>query len=258
VRQQLFGDRKGVLGSEVRLNGLPYRIVGLMPVKTQNGSYNGLDGEKIYVPYETLARDMPPIDPNFVPGRVANLIYSPASVTQWKEARKQVMVVLGRNHGFEPDDTGAISTFDTVENAEMIDGIFDSMTVFLGIIAMVTLTLGGVGVMNIMLVSVTERTQEIGLRKALGATRRRILMDFIVEGIVLVLISGFFGWGFAYGLSWLVSFAPKIDYFSGLPVDNTTTAIAFGALAVVALLSTIIPASRAASLTPVEALRHER
>ena len=95
----------------------------------------------------------------------------PASLDEWKAAREQVMRVLARNHRFDPDDPSAVHIWDTVENAQLVDGIFISMTVFLGAIAVVTLTLGGVGVMNIMLVSVTERTREIGLRKAVGATR---------------------------------------------------------------------------------------
>ena len=110
--------------------------------------------------------------------------------TSWKAARDQVLRVLARNHQFDPDDPSAVYIWDTVENAELVDSIFTSMTAFLGAIAVVTLTLGGVGVMNIMLVSVTERTREIGLRKAVGATRRRILVDFLLEGVLLAVLSG--------------------------------------------------------------------
>jgi putative ABC transport system permease protein len=132
------------------------------------------------------------------------------------------------------------------------------MTLFLGVIAAVTLTLGGVGVMNIMLVSVTERTREIGLRKAVGATRGRILMDFFLEGVLLAGISGFVGWCGAYGLAAAVNRLPKQEMFGGLPVDGTTTAVAFGALAIIAVASALWPAWRAANLTPVEALAYER
>jgi putative ABC transport system permease protein len=148
--------------------------------------------------------------------------------------------------------------WDTVESAEMVDAIFTSMTAFLGTIAFVTLTLGGVGVMNIMLVSVTERTHEIGLRKALGARRRTILMDFLIEGFLLALISGTAGWLFSWGLARVVNSFPMPDMFGGLPVSGTTTAWAFGALALVAVAAAFWPAWRAASLTPVEALRYER
>ena len=259
VRKQLFGDRNTAVGSQVFLNGLPFRIVGLMPSKNQNSSYNGLDGDKIYVPYATMVRDLPPKDDNFHPGMVNDIIYVPSSLTGWKAARHQVLRVLGRNHQFEPDDKGAVYIWDTVESAELVDQIFVSMTAFLGAIAVITLTLGGVGVLNIMLVSVTERTREIGLRKAVGATRHRIMLDFLAEGVILAGISGLMGFLGAYGLATLVNSLPlQSDMFAGLPVKGTTTAWSFGALAVVAIASALFPAWRAASLTPVEALRYER
>jgi putative ABC transport system permease protein len=257
VRKQLFGTRGEVLGSKIALNGIPYRIVGLMPEKNQNSSYNGLDADKIFIPYSAMVRDLPPKDPNFLPGRVNNIIYQPRSLTEWKAARDQVMRVLGRNHQFEPDDKGAVHVWDTVENAEMVDGIFVTMKAFLGTIAFVTLTLGGVGVMNIMLVSVTERTREIGLRKAIGATRRRILADFMVEGVLLALLSGLGGFAGAFGLAALVNSFPMPEFFSGLPVQTITVVWAFSALGLIAVTSAVVPACRAASLTPVEALRHD-
>ena len=258
VRKQLFGERPVAPGDRVDLNGLPYRLVGLMPPKTQNSSYNGLDSDKIYIPYLAMVRDMPPTDPNFRPGIVGDLIYTPASLDQFAEARRQVMKVLARNHRFDIDDESAVHVWDTVENARLVDNIFTSMTAFLGAIAAVTLTLGGVGVMNIMLVSVTERTREIGLRKAVGATRARILIDYLLEGLVLAGASGLGGWLGAYAIASAVNQLPKQEMFGGLPVDGNTTALAFGALALVAVASALWPAWRAANLTPVEALSYER
>jgi putative ABC transport system permease protein len=112
--------------------------------------------------------------------------------------------------------------------------------------------------MNIMLVSVTERTREIGLRKAIGATRHRILADFLVEGMLLALTSGVAGFAAAYGLAAVVNSFPMPEMFSGLPVSGATAAWAFGALGLIAVASAVWPAWRAASLTPVEALRYER
>jgi putative ABC transport system permease protein len=258
VRKQLFGERPVDPGATVTLNGLPFRIVGLMPAKTQNSSYNGMDSDKIYVPYTTMLRDLPPGGSNFRSDMIGDLIYVPATLNGWKEARDQVKRVLGRNHHFEPDDPGAISIWDTVEDAQLVDNIFTSMTVFLGAIGIVTLTLGGVGVMNIMLVSVTERTQEIGLRKAVGATRGRIMVDYLLEGMLLAFASGLCGWAFSYGIAAAVNTLPKQDMFAGLPVSGTTTAIAFTALGVIAVVSALWPAWRAASLTPVKALSYER
>ncbi len=258
VRKQLFGDRPVSPGTTVWLNGLQFAIVGLMPPKSQNSSYNGMDSDKIYIPYATMMRDMPPSDENFIPGIISDLIYVPASIDDWKAAKEQVLRVLGRNHRFDPDDKGAVSIWDTVEDAQLVDGIFTSMTFFLGAIAAVTLTLGGVGVMNIMLVSVTERTQEIGLRKAVGATRGRIMLDYLLEGVLLAVVSGLFGWSCSYGIAAIVNSFPKPEMFGGLPVSGMTTAIAFAALGVIAISSALWPAWRAASLTPVKALSYER
>jgi putative ABC transport system permease protein len=258
VRKQLFGERPVQVGDTVSINGLPFRIIGLMPPKTQNSSYNGLDSDKLYIPYSTMVRDLPLADENFHPGIVSDLIYVPASLDEYKAARAQVLRVLARNHHFEADDPSAVFIWDTVENAQLVDNIFTSMTLFLGAIAVVTLTLGGVGVMNIMLVSVTERTREIGLRKAVGATRGRILADFLLEGILLAGLSGLGGWAAAYGIAGAVNRLPKQEMFGGLPVSGTTTALAFGALGVIAVASALWPAWRAARLTPVEALRYER
>jgi putative ABC transport system permease protein len=205
-----------------------------------------------------MLRDMPPRYPNFRPGAVGNIIYSPVSLNESKRAREQVMHVLARNHDFDPDDKGAVYVWDTMEDVLLIDGIFTSMTYFLGTIAVVTLSLGGVSVMNIMLISVTERTQEIGLRKAVGATRGRILLDYLLEGVVMAIISGLCGWAISYGIAAAVNTLPKQQIFGGFPVSGTTTAIAFAALGVTAIASAIWPAWRAASLTPVQALSYER
>jgi len=258
VRKQLFGPRSVNPGASISINGLPFRIAGLMPPKTQNSSYNGMDSDKIYIPYSTMLRDMPPADPNFMPGDVSDFIYVPASIKDWKGARAQVLRVLGRNHHFDSDDKGAVSIWDTVEDSMLVDNVFTSMTYFLGAISVVTLMLGGVGVMNIMLVSVTERTHEIGLRKAVGATRGRIMVDYLVEGMLLAIVSGLSGWAVSYGLAAAVNSLHKRDMFGGLPVSGTTTAVAFAALGIIAVISALGPAWRAASLTPVEALSYER
>jgi putative ABC transport system permease protein len=257
VKKQLFGTRNEIVGRQILINSLPFQVIAVMEEKNQNSSYNGLDEEKIYVPYNTMLRDLPPKE-NYTPGVVSEIIYMPKSVGEFLEAKRQVRRVMGRNHQFDPEDEGAMGIWDTIENAQEVDAIFDSMTAFLSVIALVTLTLGGVGVMNIMLVTVNERTREIGLRKALGATRIRILMDFLVEGIVLAFVSGLAGWGVAFGLSSLLKLVPMPDMFPGLPVSMETTMLTFLALTVIAVLSSLIPAWRAAALTPVEALRYER
>ena len=257
VKKQLFGTRYGTAGTVIALNSIPYRIVGVMADKEQNSDYSGLDEKKIFVPYESMARDMPP-GKNYLPGDLSEVLYQPRPRTDYEDVQKQVRKILGRNHNFDPLDKSAMGMWDTVENQKQVDGIFDSMTVFLGFIALVTLSLGGIGVMNIMLVTVSERTREIGLRKALGATRGRILADFLVEGAVLAFVSGALGWSVAFGLSSALKLVQMPDMFPGLPVSWESTTFAFVTLTAIALLSALFPAWRAASLTPVEALRDER
>jgi len=257
VKKQLFGTRPNVVGATLAIKSLPYRIIGVMADKNQNSSYSGMDEKKIWLPYRTMTRDVPPTR-FYTPGDLDDIIYQPRSLAQFEEARKQVTRVLGRGHDFNPADDSAIHIWDTVENQKQVDGIFDSMTLFLGFIGFVTLTLGGIGVMNIMLVTVSERTPEIGLRKALGATRFRILVDFLVEGCVLAFSSGLIGWSIAFGISSALTLVKMPDMFPGLPVSKVTSAVAFTALSLIAIASSLIPAWRAASLTPVEALRYER
>ena len=258
VKKQLYGTHPEVNGSQVALNGIPYRIIGLMADKEQNNNYSGLDEKKIFIPYTSMGRDLPPPQKYYVPGYLDEILYQPRSTALYEETQLQVKKVLARAHGFSPADKRAVNIWDTVENQKQVDGIFDSMTVFLGFIGFVTLSLGGIGVMNIMLVTVSERTREIGLRKALGATRARILVDFLAEGCVLAFSSGLVGWGIAFGISTALKLVKMPDMFPGLPVSAGTSSIAFGTLSIIAIASALYPAWRAASLTPVEALRDER
>ncbi len=258
VKKQLFAARTGVIGRSIAINSLPFEIIGILSDKHQDSSYGSLDESKIFIPYQTAVRDIPPKEASYFAGLLDDIIYKPRSLEQFEPARKQVTQLLARNHAFDSTDTGALSVWDTVENAKEIDSIFQSMTVFLAIIGLVTLSLGGVGVMNIMLVTVSERTREIGLRKALGATRNRILVDFLVEGCLLAVVSGVVGFGIAFGLSSLLKLVPMPDAFPGLPVSVETSIWTFCALGIIAVLSALFPAWRASSLTPVEALRYER
>ncbi len=258
VKKQLFAGRTDVLGQQIAINSLPFQVIGILGDKNQDSSYGSLDESKIFIPYQTAVRDIPPKEAYYFAGLLDDIIYKPHSLEQFEAARKQVIGVLARQHQFDPADESALGVWDTVENAKQIDALFQSMTVFLATIALVTLSLGGVGVMNIMLVTVTERTREVGLRKALGATRIRIMMDFLVEGAVLAFLSGAIGWAAAFGLSSALSQVKMPDVFPGLPVSVPTTILTFSALGVIAIASALFPAWRAASLTPVEALRYER
>lgn len=256
VRKQLFASRPAI-GAEVRIKGIPFTVIGTLKKKDQNNSYNGLDDQKVLLPYTTMARHFPDPRPFVGVGAIDNIILAPRSADEHDDAVRQVRTVLGRRHGFEPNDQGALWVWDTVRQVRLVNGVFESMQIFLAFVAVVTLGLGGLGVMNIMLVVVTERTREIGLKKALGAKPRRILAEFFLESLALTLGSGVVGVVFAVVISNLVSRMPLPTMFAGLPITRLTAFVAFFTLVIVGVLAALYPARRASQLTPVEALRYE-
>ncbi len=258
VREQLFPKDPTVIGEEVMLRGYPYTVIGYMADKNQNSSYDGWDNDKVIVPAPALTRDMPADRHVYAEGRLNALLYRPVSLEEWAEAQDQVKRALGRVHGFDPRDESAVHIWDTIESAELFDSVFDSMEIFLAVIALVTLSLGGVGVMNTMMMAVSERTNEIGLKMALGATRRRILLDFFLEGVTLAVLAGAAGMTLVLLVAAAVNALPMPPMFAGLPIRWSALAIATAALGGVAVAAALPPASEAARLTPVEALRNEK
>jgi putative ABC transport system permease protein len=257
VRKQLFQGRRDALGGRIQINGYNYTVVGLMDEKNQNSSYDGWDNDKVLVPNTLVRSDCPPDHRVAAEGRVQVVIYRPRSILEWDLAQEQVRGVLGRIHDFDPRDEAALPMWDTVESAQVFEDTFTALGIFLSSVAFITLSLGGVGVMNTMMTAVTERTAEIGLRKALGATRARILGEILLEGMVLAVVSGLCGFLLVAGLAAIVNSMPMPAFFAGLPIDRNLVLIVTFLLGAVAVLSALPPAWRAARMTPVEALRFE-
>jgi putative ABC transport system permease protein len=258
VKQQLFEKRADILGREVLINGYGYKVIGLMDEKNQDSSYDGWDNDKILIPSNSLIRDCPPSRGIAVEGRLNLVIYKAKREDLWEEAQQQVRRTLGNIHGFHYDDETALGFWDTVEDAAVADSMFESIGMFLGAVALLTLSLGGVGVMNTMFTSVAERTTEIGLKKALGAKQSRILIEFFLEGIVLAGLSGGTGMLIALGLASLVNSFPMPTYFAGLPIDAVLILKLTLVLSGVAVIAAVPPAWRASRMDPVVAMNFEK
>ncbi len=255
VKKQLFADREA-MGQTVWLNGIPYTVIGVMKAKDQNSSYDGFDTRKIFIPFNSMKRDFPN-KPPAVEHTVDRLLVAPRSLETHKDCVKQLRKTLARLHNFDPRDEEAASIWDTVKNAQANRMIIVGMEIFMGAVGIATLFLGGLSVMNVMLVSVRERTREIGVRMALGATRKSILRQFFVETIFVVVISGGAGLIISYGFCALVNLAPMPPFFTGMLTSWKIAAMSIALLGLISILSALYPANRAASVDPIEALRFE-
>jgi len=271
LAEQLFGKRP-IVGERLTLNGLPYTVVAKVRKKEQDSNYSGPDNNKIFVPFATMMRDMPL--PEAEPGTVSDIVVAPkASVVddlprvlderrgrlddiEWPLGRN-VRAVLARRHRFDPNDHHAIDIWDTSLETLMFGRMIDRLRDFFRIVGIVTLVLGGIGVMNIMLVAVAERTREIGLRKALGATTGAVGRQFFLEGLFLTLLSGAAGMGIALGLCALLNMLPRTSRFEGMIVSWEAGVMSLLLLVVLGIITATYPAMRAAKLPPVEALRFE-
>ena len=252
VAEELFGRKSGLVGETVRIEGQPFRVIGVLEEK--GGGSFGSEDDQVIVPLTTAqtrlirrsTRDR--VDVIFVGAASADLV---------PQASDEVAQILRQRHRTEigQDDFTIFSQQDFLDVASSITGI---LTIFLGGIAGISLLVGGIGIMNIMLVSVVERTREIGLRKAMGARRIDILTQFLTESVLLSLFGGIVG----IGLGWLISAvvgqiaaANDADIIPVIGMDAVLLATLFSAA--VGVFFGLYPANRAASLEPVEALRYE-
>jgi putative ABC transport system permease protein len=271
MAEQLFGKRY-IVNEVATFNGIAYTVIGKIRKKTQDSNYSGPDNNKIFVPFAAMARDMPRRDAD--PGVVSDIIVSPqdwvvAGLPRVLDERtgriedidwpliRNVRAILARRHGFDPEDQDAVTMWDTSLQTLMFDRMIGHLQMFFTIVGVVTLALGGIGVMNIMLVAVKERTREIGVRKALGATTGDIERQFFLEGFFLTILSGGGGMLLAIGLCQLVNLAPMPQRFSGMLLSWPAGLLSLVMLVVVGVVTSTYPARRAADLPPVEALRFE-
>jgi len=256
MTRNMFPGRPAV-GSAILLNGIRFEVIGVLSMigrEEQNAT-----NVRIFIPFNTMRELFPLTGDNSKEGNAVSFInYQPRTFDENENAKAELHRIVARNHGnFDPNNKDIWEEWDTVKNQKTMGTIFTAMDWFLGGVGVITLALGAIGIINIMLVAVTERTREIGLRKALGATNRSILFQFFLEGAFLTLLSGAIGVAGAALLIQLLSGVRLPQGFDTPQIVPASAMVAVLSLAIAGVTAGLYPARKAALLEPVEALRQE-
>jgi putative ABC transport system permease protein len=252
----LFPGRP-MLGETININDVAFTVVGRV-ASISRGNNDG-DNQKVYIPLTIMQELFAMKGDNVARDALTSIQYQPTVHGDTTASVPAVHRVIAERHGFDPSLKDAFDEWDTIEEEHMIGAIFNAMDIFLGGVGIVTLALGAVGIINIMLVSVTERTREIGLLKAIGATKRSILSQFFWEGLLLTGISGLIGIAISAGAMTVMQklLTGKIPGFDPPRLVPWSAATALAALVICGVVAGLYPASKAAELDPIEALRRE-
>ena len=254
AKRLLFPGRPAI-GSVVLLNGVRFEVVGTLK-RLGHGNNNDIN-LRILIPFTTMRQYFRLSNVGEISNASSTIVYQPKTRALHEEARLEMHEVIARNHDFPYDTPDAFEEWDSIRTAEQIGKIFDAMNVFLGSVGLVTLSLGAIGIINIMLVAVADRTREIGLRKALGATNRSIMFQFFTEGAFLTVLSGGIGIGGAAALMAGLHKIPAPEGWDPPTLVLSSALLALVSLSLAGIVAGLYPAWQAASLQPVDALRKE-
>ena len=248
LKEYLFGKEKSAIGEYVFIGNSPFLVVGVLKKKTQNSSYSSQDQDRAFIPATTFAA-------YFGSKYIENMVIKVFDPRQEKAVERRIYEILGKKYQFDPDDKQALGIWDTTEMDKFVFYFSLGFNVFMGIIGVFTLTVGGIGLANIMYVVVQERTREIGIRRSVGAKRSHIMGQFILETFIIIGLSGILGFLISVVLVKAISLMPIEDYV-GHPVMSPLVAIvSIVVLGLIGFFAGYFPARRAARIEVADAMR---
>jgi len=244
----LLFPHEAALGRRVYVGDVPFTVVGVMKHKRQNSSYNSRDKDRIFIPATThravLGNE-----------HISDIVYRTADPRTTKDVERRVYQLLGRKYGFDPTDEDALQVWDTSRWETQFDYLFLGFNIFFALVGTFTLSVGGVGVANIMYIVVRERTREIGIRRSVGARGRDILLSFFAETFAIVGLGALLGFGLSVGIVALLGLVPMQEFVGTPTISPLVLVVTVSLLGVIGFVAGLFPARRAASLDPVECLR---